>query len=253
MKRIKKYSGEDGDSFVDEEGLSVKSEESSGPLTPAQKIEFSESTKSSAPKNFKQAFAEARGNNEKTFEWQGKKYTTELAAPKPAAKPAEPATSAPPKGSSGSKKSLMDQIPLDAPRTPVKGEKIDSTELGRNINNALNATPGIQAVGRLKSAGQAAQKAGSRALSAAADDGITFLGKSGRRQVGGFDELGGVSGRASLANNPKRQLPAPTKQIGGPSKSDLMAIGMKKGGKVSPASKRADGIVVKGKTKGRFV
>ena len=31
------------------------------------------------------------------------------------------------------------------------------------------------------------------------------------------------------------------------------AKGMKKGGKVSSASKRADGIAVKGKTKGRFV
>lgn len=31
------------------------------------------------------------------------------------------------------------------------------------------------------------------------------------------------------------------------------AMGMKKGGKVSSASKRADGIATKGKTKGRFV
>ena len=31
------------------------------------------------------------------------------------------------------------------------------------------------------------------------------------------------------------------------------AVGMKKGGKVSSASKRADGIATKGKTRGRFV
>jgi hypothetical protein len=118
----------------------------------------------------------------------------------------------------------MDQIPLDAPRTPVKGEKADSTELGRNIGNAMNALPGIQAVGRIPGAAKAAQKAaGSRAVSTAVDDGVTFLGKSGRRQVGGFDELSGVSGRAGLANNPTRQLPAPPKQIGGPSKGDLVA------------------------------
>jgi hypothetical protein len=116
--------------------------------------------------------------------------------------------------------SLVNQIPLDAPRTPVKGEKVDSTELGRNINNALNATPGIQVVGRMKSAGQAAQKAGSRALSTA-DDGVTYLGKSGRRQVGGFDEVGS-SGARQLANNPTRQLAAPSKQLTGPSKSDLV-------------------------------
>jgi hypothetical protein len=110
---------------------------------------------------------------------------------------------------------------LDAPRTPVKGEKVDSTELGRNINNALNATPGVQVVGRLKSAGQAAQKAGSRALSTA-DDGVTYLGKSGRRQVGGFDEVGS-SGARQLANNPTRQLPAPPKGLTGPSKSELVS------------------------------
>jgi hypothetical protein len=123
---------------------------------------------------------------------------------------------------SRSAKSLVDQIPLDAPRTPVTGEKIDSTELGRNIGNALNVTPGIQAVGRLKSAGQAAQKAGSRALSTSVDDGVTFLGRSGGRQVGGFDEVGS-SGARQLANNPTRQLPAPPKQLSGPSKRDLVS------------------------------
>jgi hypothetical protein len=167
---------------------------------------------------------------------------------KPAAKPtAKPAAKAEPKApvktstsnysnegrssptvksssSSSSKpaKSLVDQIPLDAPRTPVKGEKVDSTELGRNIGNALNATPGIQAVGRLKSAGQAAQKAGSRALSTSVDDGVTFLGRSGGRQVGGFDEVAG-SGARQLANNPTRQLPPPPKQLSGPSKRDLVS------------------------------
>lgn len=126
-------------------------------------------------------------------------------------------------------KSLVDQIPRDK-ATPVSGEKVDSTELGRNINNALNATPGIQAVGRLKSAGQAAQKAGSRAVSTAVDDGVTFLGKSGRRQVGGFDELGAAA--KQLADNRKAAIAResaatlannPTKRIGGPSKGDLLA------------------------------
>lgn len=158
--------------------------------------------------------------------------TTPKAAPsRPSARDAEAgksrgtreeSTSKPSASSSKSTKSSVDQIPLDAPRTPVKGEKVDSTELGRNIGNALNATPGIQAVGRLKSAGQAAQKAGSRALSTAVDDGVTYLGKSGRRQVGGFDEVAG-SGARQIANNPTRQLPAPPKQIGGPSKADLVA------------------------------
>jgi hypothetical protein len=34
-----------------------------------------------AKASFKEAFAEARANGDKTFEWGGKKYTTELAKP----------------------------------------------------------------------------------------------------------------------------------------------------------------------------
>ena len=92
---------------------------------------------------------------------------------------------------------------------------------------ALNATPGIQAVGRLAGAGKAAQKAaGSRAVSTAVDDGVTFLGRSGRRQVGGFDELGDAAkkladnrkaaisreGGTALANNATKRLTGPSKK-----------------------------------------
>jgi hypothetical protein len=146
------------------------------------------------------------------------------ATPKPAPKPAPKAESAAP-----TKKASADDIPRDK-ATPVSGEKVDSSELGRNISNALNATPGIQAVGRIASAGKAAQKAaGSRAVSTAVDDGVTFLGKSGRRQVGGFDEIAnapkaiadgsrkavGSESRTAVANNP-------TKRITGPSKRSLV-------------------------------
>ena len=39
--------------------------------------------------SFKEAFAAARGAGDKTFEWNGKKFTTELAKPKAAAPKAE--------------------------------------------------------------------------------------------------------------------------------------------------------------------
>jgi hypothetical protein len=77
MKRTKKYDGEEG-SLVEAD-------------TPAQRIEFSEETGSTGPAktmSFKEAFASARGAGDKTFEWQGKKYTTDLASSKPATKPA---------------------------------------------------------------------------------------------------------------------------------------------------------------------
>jgi hypothetical protein len=41
-----------------------------------------------AKASFKEAFAEARAAGDKTFEWGGKKYTTEMASDKPKAKTA---------------------------------------------------------------------------------------------------------------------------------------------------------------------
>ena len=77
---------------------------------------------------------------------------------------------------------------------------------------------------------KAAESGGSRAVSTTVDDGVTFLGKSGRRQVGGFDELGEAAkkladgrkaaitreGGPALANNA-------TKRLTGPSKTELVA------------------------------
>jgi hypothetical protein len=142
---------------------------------------------------------------------------------------------------------------------------------------------GIQMLAK-KAAGTGAKKSaesgGSRALSAEVDDGVTFLGKSGRRQVGGFDEVGRNSAKR-ITDNPTRQLPAPPKKLGGPkapSKKKMtkkeqrdkktlnplawmsgpkgMADDFKKGGKVkmasggsvSSASKRGDGIATRGMT-----
>jgi hypothetical protein len=119
----------------------------------------------------------------------------------------------------------------------------------------------------------------SRELANVTDE-VTYLGKSGRRQVGGFDEVGRNSAKR-ITDNPTRQLPAPPKQLGGPKapvkkkptkkeerdKKTLnplawmsgpkgMADDFKKGGKVkmasggavSCASRRGDGIATRGKT-----
>ena len=48
--------------------------------------------------SFKEAFAAARGAGDKTFEWNGKKFTTELAKPKAAAPAAKAEAPAKPKG-----------------------------------------------------------------------------------------------------------------------------------------------------------
>ena len=59
----------------------------------------SRSMASPAPKSmsFKEAFASARKGGDKSFEWQGKKYTTELAKPKAATPAPAPAPAPKPK------------------------------------------------------------------------------------------------------------------------------------------------------------
>jgi hypothetical protein len=92
-KKMKRFSegGEVEGDFV---------EAGSGPSEDAAPMEASES-KAEAPakaeyKSFKEAFAAERKAGNKTFEYMGKKYTTDVAAPrKEAAKPAAPATKAP--------------------------------------------------------------------------------------------------------------------------------------------------------------
>lgn len=110
------------------------------------------------PQNFKSAFADARSAGDKTFEFGGKKYTTELAKPSapsaPSASAAAPKADTPverglPAKSSKEQSLAVAQIPLDDKREPVKGESASGSELGRNISNTLSALPisrGIQAV-----------------------------------------------------------------------------------------------------------
>jgi hypothetical protein len=97
-----------------------------------------------------------------------------------------------------------------------------------------------------KAAGTASKPAGSRALSTAVDDGVTFLGRSGGRQVGGFPEVG-RSGARQLADGSARRLPSPTKKLEAPSRTkasdarrnsedDDLLLGMKRGGKVKSSS-----------------
>ncbi len=167
-------------------------------------------------------------------------------------------------------------IPTDGYRKVEGGERIDSSELGRNVNNALNAV--VPGPARAVNAAKSAAKAGSRALREVekAETPVTYLGKSGRRQISGFDEVAGTGGSPRLGTSPlslrgasdTKKLPPPTKRLGykkpddAPSKranpaskrtkkfnDDEADIDFKRGGSVSSASKRADGIATRGKTR----
>ena len=140
--------------------------------------------------SFKEAFAEARRGGGKTFEWNGKKYTTEMAgeksaAPRAAAKPAAPDTG--------------DEMARLRARAPAPKPKYETAYDRMNRRNR--------------------EEAEARAAST----------PRGQDRI-----LRDV--RPSGAVNPKTLLPT----------------GMKKGGSVSKASGRADGIAMRGKTRGKI-
>ena len=140
--------------------------------------------------SFKEAFAEARRGGGKTFEWNGKKYTTELAG---AAKPAAPRAAAKPAVTD-----TGDETARLRSRAPAPKPKYETPYDRMNRRNREE----------------------SAARSAATPRGPDRILRDVRPgQV-----------------NPKTRLPT----------------GMKKGGSVSKASSRADGIAMRGKTRGKI-
>ena len=81
-KKVKRYDGEGGSLIQDESdrGEMTTEQQANSDATNAT------TEKPAAPQSFKEAFASARSSGDKTFTWQGKSYTTELASSKPAAK-----------------------------------------------------------------------------------------------------------------------------------------------------------------------
>lgn len=71
-----------------DEGGDIEDESGRGEVTPEQKQAGRDAN------SFSDAFRAAREAGEKTFEWKGKKYTTELASDKPKAAPKPTATTA---------------------------------------------------------------------------------------------------------------------------------------------------------------
>ena len=104
----------------------------------------------------------------------------------------------------------------------------------KGLETAMGGGPGLKvlsAAAKSLAAKNIAKEIGSRAL-ANAETPVTFLGKSGARQMSGAEELSNAA-RQAISNNPNRG-----------------AIGYRKGGSISKASSRADGIAQRGKTRG---
>lgn len=200
--KVKHYNGENESQVEDDEIGEIARKASfdkpggqRGPVPiPSEEVE--------APaKNFKQAFAEARRGGDKTFMWQGKKYTTEIAQPKSASKSSGKETFAKRASevaevSSKPVRTVKEEMDDVVSRTPLRNPRG-----GVDIQNALRRMQEVGTAGMKESARQARV------------DRV-------RRNVG----------------------------------SNLETYGMKKGGavKASSASKRADGIAQRGKTRGKM-
>jgi hypothetical protein len=151
-----------------------------------------------AAKTFKQAFAAARRAGDKSFAFGGKKYTTELAAPK-------------------AKASLQNQS-----KAPLQNES--SSYTGSIKRQALRASKDSYAEGGVATSKPAPKK-----------DTMPEWAKNeraNRKQ----DELN------------KREAEGAAKEV----KRNMSTFGFKRGGSVSSASSRADGIAQRGKTRGKI-
>ena len=235
----------------------------------------SESTTAPSKQSFKDAFAAARGAKQGSFEWGGKKYTTAMAGEKSSSAPrgeqasvrkvdndiAARASRNTRTGPSASElesyaasrkaapaKTGVDAIPTEGYRKVEGGKKIDSTELGRNIKNTLNALAplggGVGKVGaematagraqRAYNAAQAERRAAegmspAEALAARAEKVVSSKGReevtnpmmwaAGPKNAGKFKE-----GAAKASKKPKKALDE-SDTTGG-------AVGYKKGGNV---------------------
>lgn len=171
-------------------------------------------------KTFKQAFADARREGGKTFTWRGKKYTTELA------------------GAQRSKRETPDESAAETARLTRAAAVRPPQEPGLETVSPESYFIGGPSLRAVKGAAEAlAARQGAKAVS--------------KRIEPHLSEMKDITPRAT-----KRIGREPLK-IG----QEPLKLGMKKGGsvqkyasggKVSSASKRADGIATKGKTRGRI-
>lgn len=198
----------------------------------------SESEESSSPRTFKQAFAEARSGGDKTFMWRGKKYTTEMAGE---SKPSRTSARSSAADESGAETARIKRQASEASKAAYGEEKQRQARMAKeqaletvSPESYLIGGPSLRA---LKGAAEAL----------AAKQGVKAMGKRIEPHLG---EMKDITPRpAQLRNEPLKIGREPLK------------LGMKKGGAVkkyssggsaTSASKRADGIAQRGKTRGRI-
>lgn len=172
------------------------------------------------PSNFREAFAEARKAGKDKFTFNGKSYTTEMAGSKPAASK--------PSGRETAEENLSKRRPTDLASSKARHE-------------------GMKVAGERSQRESDAEKARESRL------GSSILA---RDRLGNEPDAYIVNRRRRAAEKVDKETPTPSRTFGAGAMSAKGLGGMSgfaKGGKVGSASKRADGIAQRGKTRGKMV
>jgi hypothetical protein len=197
---------------------------------------------------FKEAFAEARGDGKKTFEWNGTKYTTELEAPKSKAKAAEPKSEAKEEASEPKEKEEKESSPVARTRA---GTKVPEADLSAGPKNTFLTKERSDAASSAMSRGFKKPKLPD---DVSAGPKNTFLTKERSDAASSAMSRGFKKPDINFSTDKKSVDETRIRSAGMSSKANSNVHGMKKGGSVkSSASSRGDGIAQRGKTKGRII
>lgn len=139
-RKVKRYAEGDyiEDDAVPTAAQNAKNIEDAGTM----ELERVRDKAASEPSNFKEAFAAARSAGDKTFEWGGKKFTTELAGSKTAASTAKSTT---PRGDDTANPAVKqrmrdDTINADVKQGPKKGQYMSLQDRAREYERARAAS-----------------------------------------------------------------------------------------------------------------
>lgn len=178
MKKVKRYSAggyEDTDDYKNlvsaQEREDVEAIGDKFAKTMPKEEPTTEMAKPLKMASFKEAFAEARKNGEKTFEWMGKKYTTDLASEKKQA----PKQVAPMKTGMQKRAEKQTAMRKSAPQSPGLMERFKSA-MANPDNPRLRRE-------RAEMAGTGYKKGGAVKSSGRRGDGIAQRGKTKGRMV----------------------------------------------------------------------
>lgn len=247
-RKVKRFNGTDG-SYVDTNRRTKELLESDEELNPDLTTRLRSASPGSNIKrmdgdggsytsprkaSFGEAFSEARRAGSKTFEFGGKRYTTELSSEKKSARSTAP---------------TPDESAAETARLARQAKITDSSKDSEGSGYAVPAIVGTGAAAALAKAAMGKREK---------KDSLTerVKAREGKSQSG--STVGKMPG-SSLSDpysmqlgsdlDVKRNVKRGMKRMG----EDSGGIDFKKGGKVSSASKRADGIAQRGKTRGRFI